>query len=84
LISRYKSIFSSGIKIAIVVFALWFIYKKLVTNNNLRDFNDIISGIPKSEIIAVISVVLLLMLVNWGLEALKWRMLLRQIEKLSV
>jgi len=84
LISRYKSIFSNGIKVVIVVFAFWFIYKKLVTNNNLRDFRNIISGIPKAEIIAVISVVLLLMLVNWGLEAFKWRRLLREIERLSI
>ena len=84
MISRYKSIFSNGIKVVIVVFAFWFIYKKLVTNNNLRDFRNIISGIPKAEIIAVISVVLLLMLVNWGLEAFKWRRLLREIERLSI
>jgi len=84
LISRYKNIFSNVLKVAIVVFAFWFIYKKLVTNNNLRDFRNIISGIPKEEIIGVISVVLLLMLVNWGLEAFKWKRLLRQIEKLSI
>ena len=84
MISRYKSIFSNVLKVAIVVFAFWFIYKKLVTNNNLKDFRNIISGIPKEEIIGVISVVLLLMLVNWGLEAFKWKRLLRQIEKLSI
>lgn len=84
MISRYKSIFSNFLKIAIVVFAFWFIYKKLVTNNNLKDFSNIISGIPKMEIIIVISIVLLLMLVNWGLEALKWKRLLKQIEKLSI
>jgi len=84
LISRYKNIFSNVLKVAIVVFAFWFIYKKLVTNNNLKDFRNIISGIPKEEIIGVISVVLLLMLVNWGLEAFKWKRLLRQIEKLSI
>ena len=84
MISRYKNIFSNVLKVAIVVFAFWFIYKKLVTNNNLKDFRNIISGIPKEEIIGVISVVLLLMLVNWGLEAFKWKRLLRQIEKLSI
>ena len=84
MISRYKSIFSNFIKIAIVVFAFWFIYKKLVTNNNLRDFKHIISSIPEAEITGVISVVLILMLVNWGLEAFKWRRLLRGIEQLSI
>ena len=83
MISRYKSLFSNFLKIAIVVFAFWFIYKKLVTNNNLRDFRHLLSGIPSTEIIAVISIVLFLMLVNWGLEALKWKRLVWQIEKLS-
>jgi hypothetical protein len=84
LISQYKSIFSNVLKVAIVVFAFWFIYNKLSTNNNLKDFNQLISGLPQIEIIMVISLVVALMLVNWGLEAFKWRRLLRKIEKLSL
>lgn len=72
------------LKVAIVVFAFWFIYNKLSTNNNLKDFNHLLSGLPELEIILVISLVLALMLVNWGLEALKWRRLLQKIEKLSL
>jgi len=84
LISKYKGIFSNVLKVAIVVFAFWFIYNKLATNNNLKDFRQILSKIPQAEIITVISFVLLLMLVNWGLEAFKWRRLLIQIEKISI
>jgi hypothetical protein len=68
----------------IVIFAFWFIYNKLVTNNNLHNFREILSGLPAAEIITVISIVLLLMLLNWGLEALKWKRLLSQVEKLSI
>jgi hypothetical protein len=84
LISQYKSILSNVLKVAIVVFAFWFIYNKLSTNNNLKDFNQLISGLPQIEIIMVISLVVALMLVNWGLEAFKWRRLLRKIENLSL
>jgi hypothetical protein len=69
---------------AIVIFAFWFIYNKLVTNNNLHNFREILSKLPGAEIITVLAVVLLLMLLNWGLEALKWKRLLSQVEKLSV
>jgi hypothetical protein len=69
---------------AIVIFAFWFIYNKLVTNNNLHNFRKILSKLPGAEIITVLAVVLLLMLLNWGLEALKWKRLLSQVEKLSV
>jgi len=84
LISKYKSIFSGLLKVAIVAFAFWFIYKKLSANTNLKDFSNLLSGISRQEIFAVMSVVVLLMLVNWGLEAVKWRRLLSNIERISL
>lgn len=84
MIARYKTIFSYFLKAAIVIFAFWFIYKKLVSNTNLKDFKQILSGIPRNEIISVLSIVVALMLVNWGLESLKWKRLLMQIERISL
>ncbi len=43
-----------------------------------------LESIPQLEIISVISLVCVLMLLNWGLEAVKWQRLLRTIEKLSL
>ena len=84
MISKYKSIISNVAKVAIVVFAFWFIYNKLSTNNNLKDFQAILSAIPRPQIIAVLSLVFGLMLLNWGLEAVKWKRLLRHIEQISL
>jgi hypothetical protein len=84
LISKYRSIFSNVLKVAIVVFAFWFIYKKLSVNSNLRNFKNILSDIASLEITAVLSLVVSLMLLNWGLEAVKWKRLLRQIEQISL
>lgn len=84
MIAKNRSIFSSILKVAIVIFASWFIYNKLSANNNLRNFREILVPIPQLQIIAVLSVVVLLMLVNWGLEAVKWKRLVRKVEKISL
>ncbi|WP_442589980.1 hypothetical protein ACSBL2_01840 [Pedobacter sp. AW31-3R] len=83
MIAKHKVVFSNFLKCGIVILAFWFIYDKLSENNNLKDFNTILSAIPRREIIAVLSLVVLLMLLNWGLESLKWKRLLQQIEKIS-
>ncbi|UKT64022.1 lysylphosphatidylglycerol synthase domain-containing protein [Pedobacter mucosus] len=80
---KNKKIFSILIKAAIVIFAFWFIYHKLVANKNLSDFQNLLSNIPKPEIIIIIGFVFLLMFVNWFLEAGKWKMLMRNIESIS-
>lgn len=69
---------------AIVVFAFWFIYTKLSANHNLQNFRNMLSAVPLPEIWSVLSVVILLMLLNWGLEALKWKRLLRKIEVITL
>ncbi|MET1057204.1 MAG: hypothetical protein ABWY16_17965 [Pedobacter sp.] len=84
MISKYKGIFSNVLKVAIVAFTFWFIYHKLSANTNLKEFKNILSGIPAPEIAAVLSLVVLLMFLNWGLEAVKWKRLLRQIESISL
>lgn len=84
MIAKNRSIFSSILKVAIVAFASWFIYNKLSTNNNLKNFREILSPIPQLQIIGVISVVVMLMLVNWGLEAVKWKRLVRKVEQITL
>lgn len=79
-----KKTLSYLLKIAIVVFAFWFIYIKLRTNNDLKEFLVLLESLPQREIVVILSVVFLLMLLNWGLEAVKWRRLLSTIEKLSL
>lgn len=79
-----KKLFSIFIKIAIVVFALWFIYGKLTSNNDLKKFIALLETLPKNEIRLVISFVMALMLLNWGLEAIKWKRLIKPIESITL
>jgi hypothetical protein len=80
----YKAIVSNLIKIAIVVFAFYFIYTKLTASQDLKDFVTLLKRISSTEITAVLSLVIILMLVNWGLESLKWKRLVTPIEKISL
>lgn len=80
---KQKKIFSLLIKAAIVVFAFWFIYHKLISNKNLQNFKSLLQDIPQVEIISIIGVVFLLMFVNWFLEAAKWKRLIEHIEAIS-
>ncbi|MFP5080607.1 hypothetical protein [Pedobacter sp. JCM 36344] len=82
--TRYKKIFSVFIKSGIVLFAFWFIYNKLTANQNLKSFENLLSGLPMLEITFVMGIVLLLMFVNWGLEALKWKKLISSVEQITV
>jgi hypothetical protein len=84
LTTRFKKILSISIKVLVVVFAFWFIYIKLVANNNLKKFVSLVSSMPISQIYAVLAVVFGLMLVNWGLEAFKWKRVIKPIEPISV
>ena len=83
LTARSKKILSIIIKAAIIVFAFWFIYHKVVANKNLQNFEKLLSNIPKAEIISVIGLVFLLMFANWFLEAAKWKRLMSKIESIS-
>ncbi|RZL49963.1 MAG: hypothetical protein EOP00_06020 [Pedobacter sp.] len=81
---RYKKIFSLLLKIAIVILAFWFIYAKLIGHKDLKEFILLIHAMPKAQIYTILSIVVSLMLVNWGLEAIKWKRLIKQIEPISL
>ncbi len=84
LTADYKRIFSIVVKIAIVVFAFYFIYIRLTANQDLRSFLTLLDSIPGEEITLVLSSVIFLMFVNWGLEAVKWKRLVSRIEEISI
>lgn len=84
LTSNYKKVLSYILKSAIVIFAFGFVYKKLASNENLKEFSKLLKEIPQQEIILILGFVCFLMLVNWGIEALKWKRLIARVEQISI
>jgi hypothetical protein len=65
--------------------AFLFIYHHIIKNDkNLRDFEALIAHISYNKVIIVLTLIILLMTVNWVLEALKWRRLTRELAPMSI
>jgi len=63
--------------------AFLYIYRRINNNTNLRQFEQLIAGIGRTQAIVTMSIVFLLMLVNWVLESFKWEYLTRELVKIS-
>ena len=81
---KNKKHLSILLKVVILVLAAVFIYHKISDNTNLRNFKTLTHSLDLTKVCITLSLVFLLMFFNWLLEALKWRFLVREIERISV
>lgn len=72
------------LKIAIVAFALFFLYQQLTSKSGVEQISIDDIMVKLKENYLTISLVVLMMFLNWFLEALKWRFLIAKIEKISI
>ena len=79
-----KKLFSYLLKAAILVLAFAFIYHQFLNKNaNLKQFEALIAQISSNQVIITLSTVVLLMMLNWLLESLKWQYLSRRLAHIS-
>lgn len=78
-----KKIVSYSIKAAIIFLVFWVIFRRLVNNQNLKDFAGFLKQISAWEIALVLGTTIFLMFLNWGIEVFKWQRLVQSIEKIS-
>jgi hypothetical protein len=79
-----KKVISYSIKAAIIAFAYGFIYHTVNNDNRLKQFKLLISQINHNQVVYTMSAVLALMLVNWVLEAIKWKYITRKLQRMSL
>ena len=72
------------LKIGIVAFALFFLYQQLTSKSSVEQFDLDQVLVKLQENYIVVTVVILMMFLNWFLESLKWRFLISKIEKVSI
>ncbi|WP_437920760.1 hypothetical protein [Sphingobacterium sp. LRF_L2] len=80
---QHKKYLNLGIKLLIVGLATWFIYSKVSNQKNLLEFQHLINGVQPRIVRVVLAAVILLMLLNWGVEIIKWKFLSKKIEEIS-
>jgi uncharacterized membrane protein YbhN (UPF0104 family) len=72
------------IKIAIIVISYTIIYKELFCNHNyISAFNSFAEVLRLPGTYLILVAVFFMMFINWGLEALKWKMLVNKFECIS-
>lgn len=81
---KIKKVLNLGLKVAILVASYLYIYFRLRNNEALSLLGDGIWDILAStEVWLSLIGIILMMCVNWSLEALKWQILVRKSEKIS-
>lgn len=82
---KTKQFFLLLIKLSIVVGAFYFIYEKLIKNDEL-DFYLFLQFLRENEAFSIKSVLFLMFLTifNWFLEIVKWKTLVATIEQISL
>ena len=79
----FKKYLSILIKIVIVFFSFYFIYNELVHHNDVGriSLDSLLDTIINNY--SLIFIVVLMMFINWMLESLKWKFMIRKIEVIS-
>ena len=85
LTARGKKLFSYLLKLGILALAFWFVYHRILKNSgNLQNFQVLVSHITYNKVLNTIVFVVLLMIVNWVLESLKWWYLAKELSPMSI
>lgn len=83
--TKVKKSINNGLRIIIVFIALWFIYRQITEQGSFTSFTEIFAVKWESDrFILIMIVVLLLMPVNWCLEAYKWKKLISLSERITL
>lgn len=82
-ISISKQCFINILKFSIFILALYLIYRKLESSFSRVSLIELQGNIHSNTHLMIFLIVTIIMLFNWGIEALKWKILLKNIENIS-
>jgi hypothetical protein len=73
LTGRQKKYISLLLKILVFALATWYIVVKVSDRSNIEKFKTLIAGLEQHSVVWTLILIVVLMLVNWLLEVVKWR-----------
>lgn len=80
-----KKLLSYLFKFTIIALAFWYVFQRIIKNDtNIEDFKHLVANISYWRVFVTMVLVLLLMVVNWVLESLKWWFLMKELSPMSV
>jgi len=82
--AKIKKTFNFLIRALIILVTYGFIYRQVFVARKLPEIADVFNRIMEQrQAWFLISLILLLMLLNWSIESVKWLLLIEKIEKIS-
>jgi uncharacterized membrane protein YbhN (UPF0104 family) len=73
------------IKLLLASCALWFIYRKVISQQSDGDYlSQIKTALLSEGTLSLFIIVFLMMVINWTIEAVKWKFMIRKIEDISL
>lgn len=82
--TKLKKTINTGLRILIAVLALLFIYRQINQTEHIISFIDsVVSGWSHCEFLLPVIIAIILMPVNWGIEAFKWQQLINYAERVT-
>ena len=80
-----KRIYINIIKVIIILVSLWFIYRQVIVKNNFKDtMNEYRILLEETHTWIILSILMVMMFINWLLEAVKWQLLMSKIQKIDL
>ncbi len=81
---KIKKVLNVGLKVAILIASYLFIYYRLKNHDSFKlSWSGIGEMLANPTILITLIGIILLMCLNWSLEALKWKLLVRKSEKIG-
>jgi hypothetical protein len=78
-----SKVINYSLSILVCIILTWFVYKQVKGRAHLADALALLpTAVSKNNIVLIISI-LLLMLINWGIEAYKWQQLLKPLQYIA-
>jgi uncharacterized membrane protein YbhN (UPF0104 family) len=83
--SKYLKIVGLLLKVSVSIFALIYIFQKIKNSEHLETTIDTFKSAwsIQNESIYVLFSALVLVIINWGIEALKWYIFIQKVERIS-
>lgn len=82
--AKVKKSLNIGLRIVVALLAFWFIYRQVFLSGDFTDFSQGFSDkLTSPGFRLMIALVLILMPINWGIEAIKWQLLINHVEPVS-
>jgi hypothetical protein len=82
--AKVKKSLNNALRLLVALLAFWFIYRQVFLTGDFTNFSDEFYGkFHDADFRSLLILAFVLMPLNWGIEALKWQLLINYVERVN-